>query len=37
MGVSPNEKGQRMKPSTKTFVIIAAVILIAVAVINLIK
>jgi len=37
MGVSSAEKGQGMKPSTKKFVIIAAVILIAVAMINLIK
>ena len=37
MGVSSDEKGQGMKPSTKTFVIVAAAILIAVAAINLIK
>ena len=37
MGVSPDEKGQGMKPSTKIFVIVAAIILAIVAAINLIK
>ena len=37
MGVSSDEKGQRVNASTKKFAIIAAAILIAVAAINLIK
>ena len=37
MGVSSAKKSKKMKTSTKTFMIIAAAILIAVTVINLIK